>query len=305
MKFPVWHRGGARPLTLRLTPAMLAVCAGSAALLAFSGMSIGYAVGARTSTPAKAMTARVVAQPQVALPAATADQQLKAMNERMAELQARMMQLDALGQHLVESANVRNSKEFDFSPANGPMGGPLLLPEQFQAGKPELEQRIKALASDLDRREAQLRALDTLLAVQRLQDKQFLGNLPVRHGEVTSTFGYRVDPFTGQAAFHSGIDFAGPTGTDIYAVAPGVVVHAGMENGYGNAVEIDHGNGYVTRYGHAERLLVKQGDRVAKDQLIAYMGTSGRSTGPHLHYEVLRDGKQIDPAGFVTAALRR
>jgi murein DD-endopeptidase MepM/ murein hydrolase activator NlpD len=130
--------------------------------------------------------------------------------------------------------------------------------------------------------------------------------MPVRSDAVyiSSNYGYRSDPFTGKTTFHGGIDFAGGTGTKVFAVAPGIVTWAGEKTGYGNMVEIEHGDGMSTRYAHASRVLVKVGDLIAKDQAVVLMGSTGRSTGSHLHYEVLRDGKQVDPATYIAHARR-
>lgn len=295
MNIPAWRRYASRPLTLRLTPMTLVTFTGTVALLSGAVGVVGYAVGAKTAHP----------QPKVVVTVPVkstedSEQQLKAMNERMAELQARLLQLDALGQHVAESAKL-NNKEFDFG--KGPTGGPLLDDLSLLADRPNIELRLQELTQQVDHKEAQLQALDRLLAGKKQQENHYLANLPVRYGSITSTYGYRTDPFTGHAAFHSGIDFAGPEGTDIYAVAAGVVSYAGEKTGYGNAVEITHGNGYVTRYGHASRIWVKAGDRIAKDQLIAAIGSTGRSTGPHLHYEVLLNGHQIDPASYIHVAM--
>ena len=301
MKFPSWRRYRAiRPMTLRLTPATLATYLGVLAFLCLIGGAIGYAVGAN-KPEAAAITAP--ANPPVALPV-TNDQQLKAMNDRIAELQARMMRLDALGQHLAESANLKEG-EFRFD-SKGPSGGPLIQDLTVLGQQPDLQLRLQELGRELDLRETQLQALDSVLSGKRQQDsRQLLGNLPVRQGAVTSTYGYRHDPFTGRAAFHAGMDFSGQEGADIYSVAAGIVIFAGQKSGYGNVVEVDHGNGYVTRYAHARSLAAKVGDRVARDQLIAYMGSTGRSTGTHLHYEVLLGNRQIDPATFVHLALKK
>ena len=126
---------------------------------------------------------------------------------------------------------------------------------------------------------------------------------PIANARITSTFGYRH--LFGKTAYHSGMDFAAPTGTPIYATGDGVVVHAGWGNGYGNYVDIDHGNGYVTRYGHASRLFVSTGETVKANQHIAAVGSTGRSTGPHLHYEVLRNGQRENPATFLALAPKR
>lgn len=300
MKLPVWRRNAARPLTLRLNAATLTTYIGVLALLCVAGGVIGYAVGARHGEP----VATVKAAAPVTAPVVSEEQQIQAMNARIAELQARMMRLDALGQHLAESANLKEG-EFVFD-AKGPSGGPLVQDMTVLGAQPDLQLRLQSLGQEMERREAQMEALDSVLTGRRLHEtRDVLGNLPVRQGAITSTYGYRNDPFTGRAAFHAGMDFSGPEGTDIYAVAAGIVVFAGVKSGYGNVVEVDHGNGYITRYAHARSLLARPGDRVARDQVIALMGSTGRSTGTHLHYEVLRDNRQIDPATFVHLALKR
>lgn len=146
--------------------------------------------------------------------------------------------------------------------------------------------------SNSDIRSSSLNVGNSLLAVE-----------PIANARITSNFGYRH--LFGKTAYHSGMDFAAPTGTPIYATGDGVVTHAGWGNGYGNYVDIDHGNGYVTRYGHASRLFVSVGDQVQANQNIAAVGSTGRSTGPHLHYEVLRNGKRENPATYLALAPKR
>jgi murein DD-endopeptidase MepM/ murein hydrolase activator NlpD len=229
-------------------------------------------------------------------------EQLKAINERMVEMQARMIRLDALGEHLAESANI-NSEEFDFK-KKPPMGGPITADMSVLNGRPQVMLRLQELSAEIDQKEAQLQALDSLMSGQRALPQSFLANMPLRSGYITSPYGYRTDPFTGRVKFHSGIDFAGAAGTHVFAVAAGIVTWAGEKSGYGNLVEINHGDGVSTRYAHASRVAVRVGDLVEKDQLVAYMGSTGHSTGPHLHYEVVRNGKQVDPATYIALAKR-
>ena len=122
---------------------------------------------------------------------------------------------------------------------------------------------------------------------------------PIKKGWVSSYYGYRVDPFSGKKVFHHGLDFAGKAGSEVVAVANGIVSWQGSRGGYGEMIEIDHGNGYQTRYAHNKKLVVKLGDRIKKGQAIALMGSTGRSTGPHVHFEILRDGKTVNPANFI------
>lgn len=228
--------------------------------------------------------------------------QLKAMTARMAEMQAQLFRLDALGEHLAESANL-NPDEFDFK-KKPPMGGPLQDELTVLGDRPNIQLRLQELSFQIEQKEAQLQALESLMSGQRSLPKNYLAHMPVRTGYMSSNYGYRTDPFTGRAAFHGGIDFAGATGTHVYSVAPGIVTFAGPKSGYGNLVEVSHGDGMSTRYAHASRVAVKVGDLVGKDQLVAYMGSTGRSTGSHLHYEVLRNGKQVDPASYIASARR-
>lgn len=303
MKLPLWQHYAKRPLTLRLTPSTIASFVGAVSLISITGLSVGYVVGAKTSEAQPVTVVHPVAT-------VTADQQqaqqLKAMNERMAEMQARLLRLDALGQHMAENAHI-NSQEFELNSGvdnKGAKGGPLVS-ELAMLGDGNINVRLQELSQLMEQKEAQLQALDSVLMSKRLQNNSnYLANLPVRKGTITSTFGYRTDPFTGHAAFHAGMDFSGAQGTDIYTVASGVVSFAGIKNGYGNVIEVNHGNGYVTRYAHAQSLVAKVGDMVAKDQLIAYMGSTGRSTGTHLHYEVIENGKQINPATYVNLAMK-
>ncbi|MFO1391275.1 MAG: M23 family metallopeptidase [Agitococcus sp.] len=300
MKFNLWHRNAMRPLMLRITPVTIATFVGTMTLLASAGGAIGYAIGAKNN-----QTTQVVVNQTSATPTITPKQQLELVNNRVAEMQAQLIRLDALTQHMAESARVP-VREFSLeSNPKGAKGGPLL--EQVSVlGEDNIDMRLQELSQLIEEKENQLRTLDNLLTNKRIQNNQnYLANLPVRDGSITSQFGYRSDPFNKRVAFHAGMDFSGPHGANIYAVASGIVSFAGVKNGYGNVIEISHGNGYVTRYAHAYRLAAKQGDLVSKDQVVAYMGSTGRSTGTHLHYEVIVNGKQIDPMSFVSVALKK
>jgi murein DD-endopeptidase MepM/ murein hydrolase activator NlpD len=158
---------------------------------------------------------------------------------------------------------------------------------------------LARLENQLIDRERQLVILETFISARQLTRFAVPDGSPVPGAWVSSTFGHRSDPFTGKLAFHSGIDFAAPAGAQARAVAPGMVTWAGERTGYGQLVEINHGNGYVTRYAHNSTVLVKVGDKVGKGQAISRVGSTGRSTGPHLHFEVLKNGRAIDPQKFV------
>lgn len=290
MNIIFFNRKHNRPIRLQLNPKLIGTAAVGLFVLA-SGIGAGsyWAFNRLTSSPASSLSAADLAQQEA----------LAAMSARMADIQARMMRIDALGAHLAESAKVKGD-EFDFS-HKPPMGGPeeaIALP----ASSVELDRTLSSLSSELQLREAQLLALDKVLQSRRQQVN--LNNMPVHDAYISSSFGYRADPMTGRTAFHGGIDFAGTEGSDVFSVADGVVMYAGQRTGYGNVVEVNHGDGLVTRYAHARAVAVKVGDMVSKDQLVAYMGSTGRSTGTHLHYEVLRNGKQIDPASFIRVAKR-
>jgi murein DD-endopeptidase MepM/ murein hydrolase activator NlpD len=158
---------------------------------------------------------------------------------------------------------------------------------------------IASLDKQLSSREEQLAVLEEVIMNRQLRSKSKPRGRPITKGWTSSYFGKRADPFTGKIAMHKGMDFAGKEGSNIVAVANGVVTWAGDRYGYGNLVEINHGNGYTTRYGHNAKLLVKAGDSVEKGQVISKMGSTGRSTGPHVHFEVLKNDRQINPAKFV------
>lgn len=238
---------------------------------------------------------------ELALAKAEAEENTRALARRMAELNAQMMRLDAAGERMVKVADL-DPKEFNFNrpPA---LGGPET--EELASIEPSqdpLLQSIERFQSKLSERERQMRVLEDLLMASRMQQEVRPSGWPVLNGFVSSLFGYRTDPFSGRGAFHEGVDFAGAHGSSVIAVGAGVVSFAGERSGYGNLVEINHGNGYVTRYGHNSASLVKTGDTVRKGQRVALMGSSGRSTGPHVHFEVLLNGSPVNPAQYIEAS---
>jgi len=227
-----------------------------------------------------------------------ADDQLLAMTVRMAELQARLMRMDALGERLVEVAKLKGG-EFDFSrpPA---VGGPEEGEESADLERPSFMRDLDQLAADIEAREQQLEVLETLMTNRKLRKEVAIAGRPVTWGWLSSRFGRRTDPFTGRPAWHAGVDFAGKEGADIVSVGAGVVTWAGDRYGYGMMVEVNHGGGITTRYAHAEEVDVSVGDIVKQGQVLAKMGSTGRSTGPHVHFEVRKNGKPIDPARYVS-----
>lgn len=226
-----------------------------------------------------------------------AEDQLIAMTVRMAELQARLMRLDALGERLVEVAKL-NGGEFEFSriPA---VGGPEEAELQVELDRPSFLEDLDQLAADIEAREQQLEVLESLLENRKLRKEVSIAGRPVTWGWLSSRFGRRTDPFSGRPAWHAGVDFAGKEGSDIVSVGSGVVTWAGERYGYGLLVEVNHGGGITTRYAHAKEILVSVGDIVKQGEPLARMGSTGRSTGPHVHFEVRKNGKAVDPARYV------
>lgn len=220
---------------------------------------------------------------------------LDALAVRLAELHAHAARLNALGERLVESARL-DPGEFDFREPPA-LGGPGECASSL--GSEALSGQIDQLERLLDERRRQLELLSAILLDRELSAQTMPAGLPVKSGYRSSGFGRRIDPITGHEEFHAGIDFNGPRGSPIHSVADGVVVFSGRRPGYGNTVEIDHGNGYRTRYAHNDRNLVKVGDRVRAGDMIATMGRSGRATGVHLHFEVWRHGRAVDPAPYL------
>lgn len=228
--------------------------------------------------------------------------QLEALTLRMANLQARILRLDALGQRLTEITELDDG-EFDFTQTPA-VGGPETV-DQEKLEIPDFIQALDNLTREIEDKQQQLELLDSLMADQQIQTASFLSGRPVDRGWISSPYGRRIDPFTGNLAWHQGIDFAtGRTGIDIKAVASGVVTFAEEKQGYGMMVKVNHGNGYETLYAHDEKLLVKPGDIVKKGQIIALSGNSGRSTGPHVHFEVHKNGRVVDPSSYVQRTSR-
>ena len=223
---------------------------------------------------------------------------LDAMAIRIAQMNARMIRLDALGRRLTNMADLEDG-EFDFNTPPA-LGGP---EEPVATGSnvavPEVVEAMQNLDMQLDNREAQLGVLESVLANQILNDRVYPQGRPVNSGWISSYFGKRTDPFTGKPANHTGIDFAGRSGANVSAVADGVVTWSAKRYGYGLMVEINHGNGYATRYAHNSENLVSVGEEVKKGQTVALMGDTGRATGPNLHFEVLRDGRRVNPVNFI------
>jgi len=220
----------------------------------------------------------------------------QAVGRQLAAMQARLLRMEALGARVTEVAELQEG-EFSFD-APAPVGGPAAAQQKALAWS-ELQSDLEGLSVQLRARESELEVLESLLRNREFHQGTEVAGRPVTWGWMSSAYGHRVDPFSGQKAWHAGVDFAGREGSDVVAVASGVVTYADERYGYGLMVEINHGDGYVTRYGHHESLAVTIGDIVKKGQVIGTMGSSGRSTGPHVHFEVLKNGRHVDPQGYV------
>ena len=222
---------------------------------------------------------------------------INALAARLAKLQAASTRLDALGERLVQLGQL-DPEEFDFNQPP-PVGGPEMLISGGRSNASGIGQSISHLSQVLNSQFARLDALQLLLLDRNLEQERTPAGWPVSSGWISSGFGERNDPFTGKKAQHEGLDFAGAKGSEVVAVASGAVVWSGSRQGYGKLLEIDHGNGYITRYAHNDQLLVKDGDSIVAGQEIAKMGSTGRASSPHVHFEVLYKGKAVNPNKFV------
>ena len=225
---------------------------------------------------------------------------LSALAVKLGQMQAQLMRLDALGERLAKTAGF-SPKEFNFDHPPG-QGGPVSMRPQGEFSLDEMQASLSALSLRVDDKTDQLAILEAMISQESQKKTRLPNSAPVSAPWRSSDFGWRIDPFTGNKAFHEGIDFTAETGTPIKAAAGGVVVYSDYHPEYGNMMEIDHGNGLVSRYAHASLRLVKVGDIVMKGQEIAKVGSTGRSTGPHLHFEVRFKGVAQNPARFLQAA---
>jgi murein DD-endopeptidase MepM/ murein hydrolase activator NlpD len=216
---------------------------------------------------------------------------------QLGDMKAHVLRLDALGQRLTAMAGIKSS-EFNFG-QDPPQGGPEMDIPGTRPEMADVATMLKSLQGQIDSSGSQLSALENVILARQLGQEIHPEGRPVMSGYMSSGFGRRVDPFTGGEEFHEGIDFAAPEGTHIRAVAAGIVTWAGPRGGYGNMVQVDHGNGYATRYGHAYKVLVHVGETVNRGDALALVGDTGRSTGPHVHFEVLKNGHEVNPARFV------
>ena len=292
-------RGNARRIT---KVAAAATALGVLAALSFvAGQHSGeHVVDARARAETQLAPLRsALAEHTVALQdeRARANRAILSLSEQMVRMQTRLVYLDALAASLVESKDIP-PEDFDFH-VEPSRGGPEELPALLVDPDVALVGATGRLAGQLDDRWRQLNVLADLLVWRKLNDDARPEGLPVASAYISSLFGDRIDPLSGRLAAHNGVDFAGRPGTEIVAVAAGIVIWSGRRVGYGETVEIDHGNDRVTRYAHNAENLVAVGDVVTRGQPIARLGNTGRTTGPNLHFEVLRAGRAVDPMTYM------
>ena len=299
MQFIITDAGFARSRAIHLSGTRL-LLAMLATVLLLMALSAGlyhwvFLKGAREGWPVIGSLVRLVVHDEFEQRDRFMRENIDAMARKLGDLQARLLQLDALGERVGSLAGVNTS---DLKTRDG-RGGALVQ------SRPLSLQQLQATVSDMDQitgeRKDLLTLMESRLIDARLKKMMVPTQAPIPAAHIGSPFGWRIDPFTGRQALHTGLDFQATVGTPIQAAAGGVVVTAGPHPEYGNMVEVDHGNGLVTRYAHASRLLVKKGDLVKRGQTLALVGTTGRSTGPHLHFEVLVQGVQQDPRRFLDA----
>jgi murein DD-endopeptidase MepM/ murein hydrolase activator NlpD len=283
------------------------IALGALGLVAFAVLGIAFSLGLQLGQRSPLAGGRAVPLGQLAHEQQAelthlrqqVQDRIDAISLRVGQLNAHLIRIDALGKRLTQMANI-SSREFNFD-SEPAVGGPE-EGDGFASGAvriPDLTQMLDDVEHRLDTRDSQLLALENVILSRRLHDAIQPDGRPVLEGFISSYYGDRQDPFTGHEATHKGIDFAGDAGSQVIAVAAGIVTWAGQRSGFGHLIEINHGNGYVTRYAHNQRGLVEVGQAVTRGEPVALMGSTGRSTGPHVHFEVLKDGRQVNPLTFI------
>lgn len=291
----------AKAQTLRLShwqSAFLLFAALSLFLLSSAGL--GYAVLTKLNN-GRAPWLQKLAAPQAQLDADKSQnvtqQRLSTIAVKVGEMQAQVMRLEALGDRVARAAGIKKEElNFDRKPGRG---GPLIPSSNAPLSMEDIQLELAKLSVALEDKADQLIVMDSVLAREQVRRAALPSGLPVNRGFFSSNFGWRIDPFTGQRALHEGVDFMAEMGTPIKAAASGRVVYSDIHSGYGNMIEIDHGNGLISRYAHASKRLVKVGDVVLRGQKIGEVGSTGRSTGPHLHFEVLSNGTPQNPTRYL------
>lgn len=227
-----------------------------------------------------------------------AENNLDALAARLSKLQGHILRLDALGARLAAMADIKDI-DFDVMKPLG-MGGPADVSVQSSLEVSDFLVQLEELGTQIEDRSDKLMAIESMLIDNELQDNTLPGGRPLVGGWISSLFGWRTDPVSGRKDFHEGIDFAGKSTSLVTTVAAGIVTWSDKRYGYGNMVEINHGNGYITRYAHNKKNLVNVGEKVEKGQPVAIIGSSGRSTGTHVHFEVVKDGKHVNPRKYIS-----
>jgi hypothetical protein len=291
-----------RARTLNLSRRMLAAAAAglfTAVVLAVIGLyAVTFRAAAEFRVPLVHDLIAFVMRDEVARNEQFTRDNVTAMARKLGEMQAQLMRLDALGERVAKLAGIR-PEEFNFKELPGRGGA---IPAEARAmTMNELQHELDRVARGVGHREDYMDIVESEFLSTQVRRALLPQNAPLSEGFVGSSFGMRTDPFTGQLAMHAGVDFAAPTGTPIYAAAGGVVSSAEMNPVYGNTVEVDHGNDLRTRYAHASKIVVKPGDIVKRGQKLAEVGSTGRSTGPHLHFEVHLKGVPQNPSKFLIA----
>lgn len=276
---------------------VLAIAGASLVLMLLSAVLYHWVFlkGAREGWPVVGTLVRLVVKDDVAQQERFMRENIDLMAKRMGEMQAKMLQIESLGERVSGLAGL-NPADMKSKPGQGGflVPGPALTMQELQKTLDDLDQ-LTQQRTDL------LTVIESRLFEQKIKKMMVPTQSPVPTASLGSTFGWRVDPFTGRSALHTGLDFPSEPGTAIYAAAGGVVVTQEFHPQYGNMIEIDHGNDLITRYAHSSKVYVKKGDLIKRGQKIAEVGTTGRSTGPHLHFEVLVQGVPQDPQKFLTA----
>lgn len=278
-----------------LVCAVLAVVAG-----------LGMLIGARWLAPSEARAELVAARDRLSAQHGEIDEvrqsvarDIDALAIRVGRLQAEAARLNALGDRLAKAGKLDDG-EFNFVTEPG-LGGPASSTKASALQVGEITGALDNLEQRFADQSRQLGLLESVLVDREIDQSLMPAGIPVRAGYISSGFGYRADPFNGHQEFHPGVDFNGERGADILAVAGGVVSYSGVRSGYGNVVEVDHGNGYMTRYAHNERNLSQVGDAVRAGDVIAKMGATGRATGTHVHLEVWLNGRLVNPSQYIRA----
>lgn len=300
MQILVTHGNVAKTRVLRLSGLQLGLAVSglvlSAMLLAGVAYHFVFFAAARDGWPVVNQLVQLVVRDEIAQRDRYMRENLDAMARRVGEMQAKLIKLEAMGERVANLAGVKPSELKPAESKTGGKGGPYLPVEG--SSMDTINAALASLDRSTDQRMDMFALVESRLFESRLAALMVPSSLPV-DAALGSHFGIRTDPFTGQPALHAGLDFPADTGTPIHAAAGGVVVSVEVHQAYGNVLEIDHGNSLVTRYAHASRILVKNGDIVKRGQIVAEVGSTGRSTGPHLHFEVLVDGVHQDPAKFL------